>query len=445
MSSPRAQARDVRAPRAASIWRNSWFRVIWAGQTASIFGDRVTGIALPWLLLQQTRSPFDAALISASLYLPLLLLGLPAGVIADRTSRRRLMIASDLARAAALGVVVLAGVARHTPPLWLLVLVVLTLGAGRLFFQVAYRAWLPEVTGDEALGRANAALEASDATSTFSGPLLGGALIQAIGPVFALGADALSYIVSALSLGAARHAPQTNRPQAEAAAVEAPGRSLPLLAAEALEGVRLILHSPEQRLLKGIGLALYASSGTIELLLATLAQVQLRLPPWQAGVIFGMAGIGGLVASALAPRVVDRGWRGGLAGACALAALASGGLALAGTLGPRAGFLAALFGNLLLDGAVALAFILTTTKSTLVTPRAARGRVNAVTQIYSALVRGLSLVAAGALSARGSALPAFILLVACFAGAALVARPGPNPLANIQVRRRRVRGDQGRR
>jgi MFS family permease len=450
MSSPRAHARDVRAPRPASIWRNSWFRMIWAGQTASIFGDRVTGIALPWLLLQQTRSPFDAALISASLYLPLLLLGLPAGLIADRASRRRLMIASDLTRAAALGVVVLAGVARQLPPLWLLVLVVLILGTGQLFFQVAYRVWLPDVTSDEALGRANAALEASDAASTFSGPLLGGALIQAIGPVFALGADALSYLVSALSLGAARRAPQTGKPHmgqqpADAAAVVAPGRSLPMLADEALEGVRLILRSPEQRLLKGISLALYASSGTIELLLATLAQVQLHLPPWQAGVIFGMAGIGGLAASALAPRVSDRGWRRGLAGACALAALASGWLALAGTLGPQAGFLAALIGNLLLDGAVSLAFILTTTQSTLVTPRAARGRVNAVTQIYSALVRGLSLVAAGALSARGSALPAFILLVACFAGAALVARPGPNPLANIQVRRRRVRGDQGRR
>lgn len=299
-----AQAPDVRAPRATSIWRNPQFRVIWGGQTASIFGDRVTGIALPWLLLQQTRSPFEAALVSASLYLPLLLFGLPAGVIADRASRRRLMIASDLARAAALATVVLVGVARQLPPLWLLVLVVLVLGAGRLFFEVAYRAWLPDVTTDEALGRANAALEASDAASTFSGPLLGGALIQAIGPVFALGADALSYVISALTLGRVWAAPPADTP-----AGAARGQSLRSLAVEAVEGVRLILLSPEQRLLKGIGLALYASSGTIELLLATLAQMELHLPPWQAGVIFGMAGIGGLVASALAPRVVDRGWR----------------------------------------------------------------------------------------------------------------------------------------
>src|SRR5260370_18139222 len=135
------------------------------------------------------------------------------------------MIASDLARAAALGVVVLVGVARQLPPLWLLVIVVLVLGAGRLFFQVAYRAWLPDVTGDEALGRANAALEASDAASTFSGPLLGRALIQAIGPVFALGAYALSYIISALTLRAARHAPHTNRRPADPPAATASGRS----------------------------------------------------------------------------------------------------------------------------------------------------------------------------------------------------------------------------
>jgi hypothetical protein len=119
--------------------------------------------------------------------------------------------------------------------------------------------------------------------------------------------------------------------------------------------------------------------------------------------------------------MADRGWRGGLAGACVVAALASGGLALAGSLGPQAGFLAALIANLLLDGSVSLAFILTTTQTVLVTPRAARGRVTALTQIYSALVRGLSLVAAGALSACGSALLAFIFLAACFAGAALLA------------------------
>ncbi len=417
----------MKAAKSPSLWRTAAFRAIWAGQTASIFGDRVTGIALPWLLLQQTRSPFEAALVSAALYLPLLLLAVPAGVIADRVSRRLLMIASDLVRAAALTAVVVVGFTRQAPPLWLLLIVVLTLGAGRLFFQVAYRAWLPDVTPDAALSRATAALEGSDAASTLAGPTLGGALIQVVGPVFALGADALSYVVSALTLVAIRPQPAYQPAYQPARQQERQAEHLPrdrtprALAGEALAGARLMLASPQQRLLVGVSFALALSAGTIELLLATLAQVQLQLPAWQAGLIFGAAGVGGLAGSALAPRLHDHGWRRGLALACAVAATACCGLAVAGLLGPRVGFIGALVANLLLDGAVALGFILTGTQSALITPRAVRGRVNAAGQFYAALVRGLGLVAAGALSAQGSAAPAFLFLAVCFVGAGLLA------------------------
>jgi hypothetical protein len=71
------------------------------------------------------------------------------------------MIVCDVGRAAALGIVVLLGALHQTPPLWLLALVVLVLGTGQLGFQVAYRAWLPDVTGDGQLSHANSALEAS--------------------------------------------------------------------------------------------------------------------------------------------------------------------------------------------------------------------------------------------------------------------------------------------
>ncbi len=196
----RLHRRRNAANRPSSLWRERTFRYVWCVQTASIFGDRVTGLALPWLILLQTGSAFAAGLVLAARYLPLALLGLPAGVLADRVDRRALMIACDVARATALGVVALLGLLHSTPPLWLLATVVLELGAGQLGFGVAYRAWLPDVTGDRLLGRANAALEASDAASTLVGPALGGALIGAVGPVLALGADAVSYVVSAVTL-----------------------------------------------------------------------------------------------------------------------------------------------------------------------------------------------------------------------------------------------------
>jgi MFS family permease len=404
---------------ARRLWRDARFRLIWSGQTASIFGDRVTGIALPWLILLQTHSAFDAGLISAARYLPPLALGLSAGLAADRVDRRWLMIACDIGRASALSIIVVLGALHRLPALWLLAFVVLVLGAGQLGFQVAYSAWLPDITGDETLSRANAALEASDAASTLAGPTLGGALIQALGPALALGADAISYIVSALTLLAAR---EEKMPPQNRSAVPHP--SLGSLWTEMLEGMRLILKMPEQGLLKGVSAPLYVTAGAIELLLATLTQLRLHLPAWQAGLVFGAAGIGGLLGSSIAPRLYDRGWQRGLVGMFCIAALACAGLAWIGaTGGPGAdlSFACAFACNLVLDGAVSAGFILVTTASTLITPRSVRGRVNAASSMYSALLRGLSVLAVGLLTIGDDPLPMFALLACCFLGAALLA------------------------
>ena len=400
-----------------SLWRDGRFRLIWAGQTASILGDNVTGLALPWLVLAQTHSAFEAGLVSAARYVPLIAFGLIAGILADCVTRRNLMIACDLARACALASIVVLALARHAPPLWLLAVAVLVLGTGQLGFQVAYRAWLPDVTGDEQLSRATAALEASDASGTLIGPPLGGVLIQALGPALALGADAISYITSALTL-AQVHDADTHAIRASPMSLTT---NLGMLWREAFEGMRVILTSPEQRLLRGVSAALYLGAGAIELLLATLTQLRLHLPAWQAGLVFGAAGVGGLIGSALAPRIYERGWRRGLAGIFFVAAFGTLGLACASGLDARWGFMVALLSNLVLDGAVATGFILSGTAATLLTPREARGRVNAAAMMYSSLLRGASVLGMGALASRGNPLPAFLLLAACYVSAALVA------------------------
>lgn len=410
----------------ASLWRDRAFRAVWAGQTASLFGDQVTGLALPWLILLQTHSALAAGLVAAVRYVPLVTLGLAAGLLADRLDRRALMIAANLGRALALGAVALLGVLRLAPPLWLLALVVLALGAGQVFFQIAYHAWLPDLTGEAQLSRASAALEASDAASVLAGYPLAGALIATVGPVLALGADALSYVVSALTLGRVRpklHAPTESAEGKLTAELPAERRSLRALWTEALAGVRAILASPAQRLLKGAGAPLSLDAGSIEVLLATLTQLHLRLPAWQAGLVFGAMGAGGLVSSAFAPRLYDWGWRRGLAAALSVAALGALGLAWASILPPGIGpgFAVALVSCFLLDGAVALGFVLRDTASTLVTPRELRGRVNAASTIFSAGLRALAAIAGGALAASGNPLPAFLLLAAICALAALVA------------------------
>lgn len=443
--------------------RETAFRAVWLGQTASLFGDQVTGLALPWLILLQTHSALDAGLIAAVRYLPLILFGLPAGVLADREDileRRALMIAADVLRALSLALVALIGILGRMPALVLLAGVVTVLGMGQLLFQTAYRAWLPELTGEGRLSRATAALEAADAASVLAGYPLAGALIAATGPVTALGADALSYLISAATLlsvnthgvGAPepptpkRVAPSPSRSrqspgpsalradatQSRSGAASARRHARPLsvnlrvVGAQTLEGVHVIVATPVQRFLKGTGATLYAVAGALTVLVAALTQLRLHLPAWQAGFVFGAMGVGGLLGSALAPRLYDWGWRCGLAltfGACVAGLLA---LAAACEMSPGWGFIVALVADALTDGSLSLAFVLVGTATTLVTPPGLRGRVNAAGSIFSSAIRAFSVVGAGALSVGGNPLPAFVALAGCSLAAALAAARHPS-------------------
>jgi len=400
--------RDVRAK--IPLWQDRGFRLLWCGQTGSIFGDRVTGFALPWLVIAQTHSPFVGGLITAGYALPPLALGLMAGVLADRLPRRKLLIACDLGRALALCAVVACGVLALAPPLWLLGIVVLVLGTGQLGFQVAYRAWLPSVIDESRLSTAYAALEASDAASTLTGPALAGVLVQAIGPALSLGADACSYLFSALTLSRLPAGDSTGTTE------DARGRLAWVLA-----GVRYILANPAQRLLKGCGAALFLSAGTIELLLTILTQLHLRLPSAQAGLVYGAAGVGGLVGSALAPRLFAGGWQRGLVRTLPVAALGAGGLAWASLLTRNEGFAVALIANLVLDGAVSASFVLTTTANSLMVAPAIRGRVNAAGAMYAASVRVIGAVSLGLLIRGGNPFLAFVILSGGFTAAAFAA------------------------
>ncbi len=398
------------------LWRNRAFRLIWAGQTVSLFGDQVTALALPWLILLQTHSALAAGVVAAARYLPLVTLGLFAGVAADAIDRRALMIASDIGRALALGGIALLGIWEPSPPLWSLIIVVLALGSGQLLFQVAYDAWLPDVTGEAQLSQANAAFEATDAASVLAGFPLAGVLIAALGPTLALGADACSYIVSVLTLSRVRSAAPTST-----VAQQGARRRFRVLLAEAGDGIHLMLTDPAQRLLLGVSTAIYLNVGSVTVLLATLTQLRLHLTAWQAGIVFGAMGVGGLIGSALAPRLYAWGWRRGLACVLVVAAFGCLGLAWASMLDPAAGFAVAIVADPLMDGSVALGFVLVLTATTLITPPGLRGRVNAARIIYAAFVRGLAALGGGALAGMGNPLSAFMLLALGFLLAALIA------------------------
>ncbi|MCO1656975.1 MFS transporter [Pseudonocardia humida] len=196
----------------ASLWNVADFRDLWLSQTVSLVGTGITLLALPLVsLFLLDASPFEISLLWAVEYLPILLVGLPAGAWVERLPLRLVMVVADVGRALALLVVPLA--------VWLDVLsmplmyaVAFWIGLGTLFFDVAQLSILPELVEERRLVDANGKLEVSRSLAQVGGPGIGGVLVQLLTGPLALLADAVTYLTSAYFVLRIRKPPRRDRP-----------------------------------------------------------------------------------------------------------------------------------------------------------------------------------------------------------------------------------------
>ncbi len=176
------------------------FRLLFAGQVLSLIGDRVMLVALPFAVLEAGGDLEAVGLVVAAELVPFLLFALVGGVISDRGDRRRILIASDVARLviqAVGGGLLVAGAAT---PLTLGLLAALY-GAADAFFQPAFTGLLPQtVSHPGQLQAANALRGLSFSVSSVAGPTLAGVLVGVIGAGAALLFDAASFAVSVACL-----------------------------------------------------------------------------------------------------------------------------------------------------------------------------------------------------------------------------------------------------
>lgn len=175
------------------------FALLWTGQTLSRVGDFVYEVALAWWVLQVTGSAAVMGSVLVVTFLPMLLLLLVGGVAVDRLHRPRLMIASDLARAAVvLGVAALAFADRLE--VWHVYIAALVFGLADAFFQPAYAALVPQLVPKADLPSANSLTSVSAQAGRIAGPALGGLIVAALGAPLAFGINGLSFLVSAAFL-----------------------------------------------------------------------------------------------------------------------------------------------------------------------------------------------------------------------------------------------------
>lgn len=268
------------------------FRNFWLGETISLLGDQISLIALPLAaVLVLDAGPADMGYLTAAGLAPHLLLSLPAGVWLDRVARRRrIMIAADFGRALLVATVPLA-YAFDALTMAQLYGVAFAVGSLAVFFDLSYSTVFVSITSREHYVEGNALVNGSRSFSFVGGPSLGGLLVQLFSAPFALLADAVSFLVSALFLGRIRADEPLIEPEEGG------------MRAQIATGIRFIAGSRIFRpMLAGVA-TLNFFNFVFGALLVLFATRELDIAPGTLGAVLGAGAVGGLVGAVVAGRI----------------------------------------------------------------------------------------------------------------------------------------------
>ncbi|MFI5933389.1 MFS transporter [Actinoplanes sp. NPDC051494] len=270
------------------LLRDRVFRRYWSAHVVSMVGDQISLIAIPLLaVLTIGAGPAEMGYLTAAALLPNLFLSLLAGAWVDRrTDKRKVMIGADLGRAALLAVVpVLAftGVLH----LWHLYALSFAIGTLTVLYEVADGSLFASVVERPDYIAANSLTNGARAMSFVAGPSAGGILVQVLTAPFALVADVLSYLGSALLLS--RIAP----PEHAGSRSEGAGLGIG-------SGLAFIFRSAVLRQLLLGATTINLFNYVFHALLILYVTTVLGISPGMLGALIGIASIGGLLGAAVA-------------------------------------------------------------------------------------------------------------------------------------------------
>ncbi|MBS1679709.1 MAG: MFS transporter [Actinobacteria bacterium] len=189
----------AKLPESLHVLRRRDFRLLFTAQSVSVLGDRMVTVALAFAVLQIGGSPSAVGIVLAARIFPSAGCALIGGAVADRVSRRAVMVAADLVRVASQGAMA-ALLIGDVAQVWTLALLAGVGGAASGFFGPASIGLIPEVVPPAELQPANALRSSGSSAGEILGPLLAGLLVAGAGAGWAIAADAVTFAVSAACL-----------------------------------------------------------------------------------------------------------------------------------------------------------------------------------------------------------------------------------------------------
>jgi predicted MFS family arabinose efflux permease/quinol monooxygenase YgiN len=291
--SPEAASMVPQPVGALAPLRRAVFRALWIAALASNVGTWMQEVGAAWLMTSLTPSPFLVTLIQVGSSLPMFLLAVPSGALADILDRRRLLLATQtwmLAAATMLGALTLAG--KVNPPI--LLAVTFAMGMGVALNRPAWQAIVSELVPRSELPAAIALNSAGFNSARAIGPALGGLVVAAAGPGPAFFLNAASFLGTVFVL---------YRWQRRVPASPLPAERL---VGAMRGGLRYVRYTPELRavIVRAAGFIVFAIA--LLALLPVIARVELGRGPGAFGVLLGALGAGAVTGAALRARLRDR-------------------------------------------------------------------------------------------------------------------------------------------
>jgi MFS family permease len=375
------------SPSAALRYRD--FRLFQLARFASVVGTQVMSVAVGWHVYDITRRPLDLGYVGLAQFLPGFLLALPAGSVADRFDRRRVVTLCQAVNAVC-GLALLLDVLSGSTSIALIYALLVAFGAARGMSGPAGQALMPDLVPAEHFSNAVAWASSVWQVATIVGPALGGLAYASGGPGLAYVVSTVLFVIAAVSIAFVRKEP----PRA---------RELVTSWDNVLAGVRFVWR--KKVVLGALSLDLFAVLlGGATALLPVYARDILHVGPSGLGALRSAPGFGAAVmALFLAARPLSH-----RAGSTMFACVGLFGIATI-IFGLSTSFLVSLAALVVLGAADLVSVVVRHTVVQLSTPAEMRGRVSAVNVVFIGASNELGEFESGVTAALFGVVPAVVL------------------------------------
>jgi MFS family permease len=366
------------------------FALLWVGVLAMGFASQMVAVAVGWQVYSIHRNAFDLGLVGLAEFLPLPLLALPAGHLADRVSRRLVFGVSLVLNGAVTGLLLVVSLSGATR-LWPFLTLAAASGVASALGNPAARALPPTLVPDELVAGALAVRSIAFQAATVGGPALGGFLF-AVRPELVYGSAVALFVVALVAVAAMR----------ERRVVAAAGASAPVGLESLLGGVRFLGRT--QVLLGAIALDLIAVLfGGAVALLPVFARSILHTGPVGLGILRSAPAVGALVGAIW----LTRRPLGGRAGRTLLIVVAVFGASIV-VFGLSHSMALSLVALAVSGFADMFSMNIRSMIVAFATPDSLRGRVNAVEMVFISASNELGAFESGAAAALVGVVPAVV-------------------------------------